>query len=72
LHLLDEELLFQSNQLENRYHTYKHLASALSFDFFGGKVYEEDSGDHWLLLGIRESLGNHFKIAKCGILLYRY
>lgn len=44
----------------------------MAFDFFGGRVYEETPDDHWLLVGIRESIGNHFKIMKFGMLLYRY
>ena len=48
------------------------MTSSLAYDYFGGKAIEESSDDYWLLLGIRESLGNHYKITKCGILLYRY
>ena len=55
-----------------RHRTYKSLTSALAFDFFGGRVYEENPEDHWLLVGIRESIGNHIKIIKFGMYLYRY
>lgn len=48
------------------------MASSLAFDFFGGKVFEESPEDFWLLQGIRENIGNHYKIIKFGILLYRY
>ena len=72
LHLLDEELLFPRNLQEGRHRAFKHLACAIAFDYFGGRVYEESPDDLWLLLGIRESIGNHFKILKCGVLLYRY
>jgi hypothetical protein len=44
----------------------------LAYDYFGGKTIEHSPEDYWLLLGLRESLGNHYKISKCGILLYRY
>lgn len=72
LHIFDEELLFRKNQLENRYSTYKNIAMSISFDYFGNKVYEESADDQFLIVGIRESIGNHFKILKCGVLLYRY
>jgi hypothetical protein len=72
LHILDEELLFIRGQQEGRHRTYKYLSSSLAFDFFGGRVYEETPDDHWLLVGIRESIGNHFKILKFGTLLHRY
>lgn len=72
LHILDEEILFQRNVLENRYKTYKYLTTSLAFDYFGGKAIEETSIDFWLILGIRESLGNHIKVQRCGVLLYRY
>lgn len=72
MHLFDEEILFSRNQLENRYRTYKYLTMAMSFDFFGNKVFEQGPEDYWLLVGIRESLGNHYKRTKCGVLLYRY
>jgi hypothetical protein len=72
VHILDEEILFPYKLLEGRYRTHKTLASAITFDYFGGKVYEETPEDFWLLQGIRESIGNQFKINKCGILLYRY
>ncbi len=70
--MLDEELLFQKTQLEGRHRTCKYLSASLAFDFFGGQVYEESPEDQWLLIGIRESIGNHFKIAKFGMWLYRY
>lgn len=72
LHILDEELLFQKTQQEDRHRTYKYLSASLAFDFFGGQVYEETPEDYWLLVGIRESIGNHFKITRFGMWLYRY
>jgi hypothetical protein len=32
----------------------------------------EQQSDHWLLTGIRQCLGNHIKVMKCGSLLQRY
>jgi len=72
VHILDEELLFSKNQQEARHKTYKYLASSLAFDFFGGQVFENTPEDFWLLQGIRENIGNHYKTAKFGTLLYRY
>ena len=46
---MDEEIIFNRNQLENRYKTFKHIASTLAFDFFGGKVFENTPEDWWLL-----------------------
>jgi DNA-binding phage protein len=72
LHIMDEEILFAKTQLEGRNRTYKYLASALAFDYFGGKVFEESPEDTWLLVGVRESIGNHYQITRMGVLLYRY
>jgi hypothetical protein len=49
LHILDEELIFPKKQLEGRHRTYKYIASSLSYDYFGAKVYEESPADFWLL-----------------------
>ena len=72
LHLLDQELLFRQNQIDKRHHLYKHLASSLTFAFFGGRVREEEWSDTWLLVGIRERVGDRFTKSKCGAYLYRY
>ena len=72
LHLLDQELLFKANQIDKRHHIYKHLAGSLFFAFFGGKVREADWSDTWLLVGIRELIGDRFTKSKCGGVLARY
>jgi len=72
LHLMDQELLFRPNQVDKRHHLYKHLAASLTFTFFGGRVREADWSDSWLLLAIRERIGDRFTKSKCGALLYRY
>lgn len=72
LHLLDQELLFKPNQIDKRHHLYKHLATSLTFAFFGGKVREASWSDNWLFVAIRERIGDRFTKSKCGALLYRY
>lgn len=44
----------------------------MAFAFFGGKVREAEWSDAWLLVGIRERIGDRFVKSKCGALLYRY
>jgi hypothetical protein len=65
-------LLFKPNQIDKRHHIYKHLATALTFDYFGNVVREGLPSDTWLLVAIRERLGDRFKKKRCGTLLYRY
>ena len=72
LHLMDQELLFKANQIDKRHHLYKHLAGCMAFTFFGGRVREENWSDTWLLVAIRERIGDRFVKSKCGALLYRY
>ena len=49
LHIFDQFLLFKSNQIEKRHKTYKHVASALAFDYFGAQIVEKTPSDVWLL-----------------------
>ena len=42
------------------------------FTFFGAKVREAQWSDLWLLVAIRERVGDRFAKSKCGALLYRY
>ena len=72
LHLLDQELLFKPNQIDKRHHIYKHLAGSLFFAFFGAKVREQSWSDTWLLVAIRERIGDRFRKTKCGAFIYRY
>ena len=72
LHLLDQELLYKPNQIDKRHHLYKHFATSLMFTFFGAKVREAHWSDLWLLVAIRERVGDRFAKSKCGALLYRY
>ena len=72
LHILDQELLFRPNQLDKRHHAYKHITSALTYDFFGNVVKEGLPSDAWLIVAIRERFGDRFKKKRCGTLLYRY
>ena len=72
LHILDQEILFRPNQVDKRHHLYKHIAGALTFDYFGYIVREQTSGDAWLLESVRQRIGDRFKKKKCGSLLYRY
>ena len=72
LHILDQELLFRPNQIDKRHHLYKHLSSSLAYAFFGGKVREAEYADSWLLVAIRERIGDRFTKSKCGALMYRY
>ena len=48
------------------------MAGSLFFAFFGAKVREADWSDPWLLVGIRELIGDRFTKSKCGAFLYRY
>lgn len=68
---MDERILFEKDQIENRDKTHKTLGSALAFNFFGGVVGFEKISDAWILQGIRNVLGNHIKIRNCGSLLHR-
>jgi hypothetical protein len=72
LHILDQDILFKPTQIDKRHHTYKHLTSALTFDYFGNMVRERLPSDAWLIVAIRERLGDRFKKRRCGTLLYRY
>ena len=72
LHILDQDILFRPNQIDKRHHAYKHLTSALTFDFYGSMVREMYPSDLWLIVAIRERLGDRFKKRKCGALLYKY
>ncbi len=51
---------------------YKHLSSSLAYAFFGAKVREAEFSDSWLLVAIRERVGDRFTKSKCGALMYRY
>lgn len=72
LHILDQDLLFKAGQIDKRHHIYKHLTTALSFAYFGNNVRESLPSDNWLLVAIRERLGDRYKKKRCGTLLYRY
>lgn len=49
VHILDEELLYPKNVVEGRHRTFKAIASAIAFNYFGGKVFEATPDDFWLL-----------------------
>lgn len=72
LHIFDEQILVRPNQIDKRHHLYKHLASAITFDFFGSKVREAKPEDQWLITAIRERIGDRMKKKKCGMLLHKY
>jgi hypothetical protein len=72
LHIIDEQILVRPNQIDKRHHLYKHLASAVTFDFFGSKVREAKPEDLWLITAIRERIGDRMKKKKCGMLLHKY
>jgi len=72
LQLLDERVLFDRSQIEKRGDSYKNLAAALTFNYFGAHTFAEASKDNWLLQGVRASVGNHFRIKRTGIYMYRY
>ena len=58
--------------VDKRHHTYKQITSALTFAYFGNRIREMSASDLWLLVAVRERIGDRFKKKKCGALLYRY
>lgn len=44
----------------------------MTFDFFGSRVREAKPSDLWLMVAIRERIGDRMKKKKCGMLLYKY
>lgn len=72
LHIFDENVLLPRNVIEKRHHIYKTLATSLSYDYFGNQVWEETSEDAWLVTGLRERIGDYYKMQKCGKQFYRY
>ena len=44
----------------------------MAYDFFGFRVREATPSDNWLLVAVRERIGDRFKRLKCGSLLCRY
>ena len=44
----------------------------MTFAYFGSRVREQCPSDLWLLVAVRERIGDRFKKKKCGALLYRY
>jgi hypothetical protein len=64
--------LIPRNIIEKRHKLYKTLATSISYDYFGYKVMEENPSESWLLVGIREHIGEIFKRLKCGKSLYKY
>ena len=69
---MDEQILFAQNVIEKRHRIHKVLATSLAFDYFGSQVWEDSQEDAWLLVGLRERLGDKFKKLRCGNSLYRY
>lgn len=69
---MDEQILLARNIIEKRHRIHKILATSLAFDYFGSQVWEESQEDAWLLVSMRERIGDRFKRAKCGHNLYRY
>lgn len=72
IHIFDEQTLFPRNAIEKRHRIYKIMATSLAYDYFGNQVWEESQEDAWLIVSLRERIGDRFKRLKCGQNLYRY